>query len=397
MTMRILLNDYAGYPFILDLARKLAERGHEVLCVYAGYNTTPRGNVGTQAGNDHLQVSPLYTRQPLRKDRFFKRWLQEREYGYLVTDAVKSFRPDVVLSANTPLDAQRILLGFLDKERIPFVFWLQDIIGIATQNILTRKIPLVGRWIGKYYISLEQSLLRQSDHVIAITPDFLPLLHEWRVPTERITVIPNWAPLDTLPVRPKSNPWAVRHDLHDKFCFMYTGTLGMKHDPRALLQLASYYRHDASVRVVVISEGPGANWLRDQKRREKLDNLLLMEYQPFDELPSVMGTADVLVALLEPDAGVFSVPSKVLSYLCAQRPVLAAIPQENLAARIIRRESAGLVVHPKDVAAFIESAEVLRNSDAKRSSMGNNGRSYAERYFDIAAIVTRFERIFEAL
>ncbi len=397
ITMRILLNDYAGYPFILDFAQKLAERGHEVLCVYAGYNTTPQGNAAVQVGKVHLQVKPLYTRQPLRKDKFFKRWLQEREYGYLVIDAVKSFHPDVVLSANTPLDAQWILLGSLNKEGVPFVFWLQDIIGIATQNILARKMPLVGRWIGKYYIFLERFLLRKSSRVIAITPDFLPLLERWGVPAERISVIPNWAPLDTLPVRPKKNPWAIRHNLGDKFCFMYTGTLGMKHDPSMLLQLALRYRQDTSVRVVVISEGPGANWLREQKRREKLDNLVLMGYQPFEELPNVMGAADVLVALLKPDAGVFSVPSKVLSYLCAQRPVLAAIPQGNLAARIIQKEKAGLVVTPKDNRAFVDAAQRLRNSEEQRLYMGAKGRSYAERYFDIAVIVTRFERIFEAL
>ena len=164
-----------------------------------------------------------------------------------------------------------------------------------------------------------------------------------------------------------------------------------------MLQLALRYRHDTLVRVVVISEGPGANWLREQKCREKLDNLVLMEYQPFEELPNVMGAADVLVALLEPDAGGFSVPSKVLSYFCAQRPVLAAIPQKNLAARIIQKEKAGLVVTPKDNRAFVDAAQRLHNSEEQRLSMGANGRSYAERYFDVAMIVARFERIFEAL
>ena len=40
----------------------------------------------------------------------------------------------------------------------------------------------------------------------------------------------------------------------------------------------------------------------------------------------MLASADVLVALLETDAGAFSVPSKVLTSLSAGRPILAAIP-----------------------------------------------------------------------
>ena len=82
-------------------------------------------------------------------------------------------------------------------------------------------------------------------------------------------------------------------------------------------------------------------------------------FKPFSEMPEAMAAADVLVAVLEPDAGVFSVPSKVLAYLCGGRPVLLAVPPENLAARIVARETAGLVVPPDDAAGFLAHAETL--------------------------------------
>ena len=40
----------------------------------------------------------------------------------------------------------------------------------------------------------------------------------------------------------------------------------------------------------------------------------LLPFQPYDSLPDMLGAADVAIALLEPEAGIFSVPSKVLSY-----------------------------------------------------------------------------------
>ena len=41
--MRILVNDYAGHPFQLQLSRSLARDGHTVLHTYFGAYQTPKG------------------------------------------------------------------------------------------------------------------------------------------------------------------------------------------------------------------------------------------------------------------------------------------------------------------------------------------------------------------
>ncbi|KJV09451.1 hypothetical protein VZ95_11410 [Elstera litoralis] len=95
------------------------------------------------------------------------------------------------------------------------------------------------------------------------------------------------------------------------------------------------------MRVLVVTEGIGADWLAEAKAREGLDNLILLPFQPFADVPNAIGTGAALVVLLEPDAGVYSVPSKTLAYLCADRPLLGAIPLNNLAAKLITRERRG--------------------------------------------------------
>ena len=92
----------------------------------------------------------------------------------------------------------------------------------------------------------------------------------------------------------------------------------------------------------------------------------------------------------------FSVPSKVQSYLCAGRPVLLAAPPENLAARIVARENAGLAMHPDDLDGFIAAAKKLAGDAELRRTLGENGRRYAERAYDILRTTDRFERVFEA-
>jgi len=394
--MRILIHDYPGFAFPVQLSRELAKHGHEILHLYAGYNITPRGPLNRNSTDPEcFSILPIFIREPLQKYSFVHRWRQEREYGQLLSSEIKKFQPDVMISANTPLDAQSNALKTAHKRDIRFVFWLQDLIGIATKKILCKRIPIFGEIIGQYYIRLERQLLKQSDQIVLITDDFLPLMQEWGVDGNRLSVIPNWATLEILTLKPKVNTWSSKWEFTDRFCFMYTGTLGMKHNPDLLLQLALHFDKDPGIIVIVVSEGPGVEWLKKQKENLSLENLRLFDYQPFDQLSSVMGSADVLVAILDPDAGVFSVPSKVMTYLCAQRPLLLAVPTENLAAKIVSQNKAGIVVPPKDVHSFIEAAERLVQNTKLREEFANNAKGYAEVHFDIQKIGDQFEAIIE--
>ena len=178
---------------------------------------------------------------------------------------------------------------------------------------------------------------------------------------------------------------------------LYSGTLGLKHNPDLLLQLAVRFRDRQDVRVVVISEGPGWEWLRRRAAEERLENLLTLGYQPYRRLPEVLASGDVLLVILEAEAGEFSVPSKVLSYHCAGRALLAALPRGNLAASVIRRAGSGVVVDPDDAAGMMAAAERLLADTGLRARFGAGARAYAERTFDIASIGDRFEDVLAAV
>lgn len=393
--MRILHHSYAGYPFMIELSRALAQRGHVVehVCCRSITNTGS-GDLRWREGDaETLTFRGLDLGAPVAKYAYIQRQRQESRYGKLLVQAIADFRPDVVLSGNTPLDAQKQVIPFCKTEGIRFVFWLQDLLGVAAHRILRQKIPVLGDWIGRYYLRIEKQQLHQSDAIVLITDDFQPLLSTWGLEANRMHTVENWAPLAETPVRPKANPWSQQHNLANKRCLIYSGNLGRKHNPERLVQLAEAFHDQPDVRVVVISQGIGADWLKAERVTRKLTNLVILDFQPFEALPDVLGTADVLVALLEPDAGAFSVPSKVLTYLCAQRPILLSVPPENLAARIVQQHNAGRIVNPIDADGFIAAAHALLDESMIRHKLAHHGRQYAEHHFNIDRITDRFERI----
>lgn len=378
----------------MQLSRALARRGHELLHVYCDSNPMPQGAVEPAVDDPPtLTIQPIRLKERIQKGKLLQRRQREIEHGRKVGECVRSFAPDVVISGSAALDSQNHLWRVCDEVGAAAVFWLQDLTGEATRAVLGRKLPGFGAAIGRYYIAMEERLLRQSAATVAITEDFRATLREFGVEESRIHVVENWGPLEEVPVVDKANAWARRHGLDQTFNFVYSGTLGMKHNPKLLVSLARAFRQDPAVRVVVVTEGIGRTWLDSQMREHELDNLVLMDFQPYADVPRVMGAADVMVVLLEPAAGVYSVPSKTLACLCGGRPLLMGVPPENLAARIVARAEAGLLGDPRDEDAFLDNARQLRQDADLRSRLGQNARAYAEKTFDIEEIADQFESI----
>lgn len=395
--MRLLVHDYAGHPFQIQLSRQLARRGHHVTHAYAGQLLTPRGALARRDDDppnlDIVEV-PMSERYKSAKYNFVERRNYEFAYGAELTRLIKRLQPDLVISGNTPSEPQWRMIQSAQALGVPIVSWVQDFYSIAVSKLARKKAPVLGLVASAYYRWLDAKCLRASAGVVAISDEFRPLIEEFGVAGSQIVTIPNWAPLDEITPQPKHNDWCVRHGLDGKFVFLYTGTLAMKHNPAILAALAEHFRDDPEVRVVVISDGPGADFLREAKQSRNLDNLVLLPFQDFADMPNVLGTADVLVAVLERDAGIYSVPSKVLTYHAAGKAILEAVPGENLAARIVRDQGSGLCVEPDDCDGFIKAAQALRGDAARREEMAHRARAYAVTEFDIESIATKFENTF---
>jgi len=389
---RILFHDYGGHAFTGQLARAMAELGHRSNYISFAEFSTPKGRVeGHDVDPPGYEVHQLSIGQPFDKENLLKRSRQQLTYARLAAQQVLALRPTTVISSNSPLEVQAHLIKACRKVGARFIFWMQDVHSEAISRILGRRNALLGRIAGGYYGAMERRLLHASDHVITIAQDFTRLIgpEGWGVGLDKISVVENWAPLDEIPSFPRDNDWAVTNYRPGRRRIVYSGTLARKHNPEILVKLAQ--RVDADVHL--FSAGSGAEHVKARAAELGLSNLFVAPWVSVDDLPRMLAGADVLCAFIEADAGVFSVPSKVLSYLAAGRPILASIPRENLATRTIERAEAGLVSQPGDDEAMLRNAEALLADPERAARMGRNGRAHAEREFDVGQISRRFEEI----
>lgn len=391
--LRILLQDFSGHPFQAQLSRALAARGHAVVHSTCSGYASGKGDLERNEGDapnlsfEHIALGAGFQKYSLRR-----RIPQELLYGVRLVRLVRRVRPDVYISCNEPLLAKAIVGFWCWMTRRRWVFWVQDLYSVAMRAELTRMLGRPGALLGRMFEWLERWLVRKADGVVLISHAFEGWLIDHGIHAPNIAVIPNWAPLDEIEYFPDDQDWFARVGIPKGApVALYSGTLGRKHDAGKFIVLAERIRA-VDGHIVVISQGPEADELA-RESETRLDNLHVLPFQPWEELPAILASASVLLAVLHPEAATFSVPSKVLTYLCAGRPIVAAMSATNLAADHIREADAGLVTDPDDDHAFADAVLELLADPEKRDWVGRNARAFAERAFDIEPITDRFEDV----
>lgn len=392
--MKLVVYDYAGHPFQAQLSRELAALGHDVVHVTCDGYVSGKGRL--EESEDDATGQPRYASigsSMLDKSNLVNRALREFQYGVELAGLLRRERPTLVMSANASIPTLVVMVLYLWLRRIPWVLWHQDVHALAVAKIAAERRSLLYRLAAKVITAGEVWTSRRAAHIVVIADSFVAVHRDWGT-DDKVTVIPNWAPLDEIVPRPRHNAWSEEFGLDVRPTLLYSGTLGHKHTPELLPRLAAKVRElGADVDLVVVNSGPAEHVVREEAARLDVP-LTYLPFQPYERLPEVLGTGDVLVVILEKSAGEFSVPSKTLSYLCAGRPVLGLMPEENLASVLLDR--AGCAVFAPDDASVDAAAkwvvEVLEDRDLA-ARLSADTRALAETEFNLADSVAAFDRI----
>jgi glycosyltransferase involved in cell wall biosynthesis len=382
----VLIHDFGGYAFITQLGRWLARQDIRVTHAFAAGLSGPNQRLHPQPDDPPLFHPAPIGRPDAPFDRYglVRRLGQEMIYGQALGRMIRRVRPDIVLAANTPPLIQAAAMTHARLAGAGYVNWVQDIFAVAAARLgpgggTARR--LLGRAVG----AVEFATMRHADALVLIAPAFQEVLAAHGVRHAHMTVIGNWAPVDHIRPLPRRNAWSAAQGLDERFVFLCAGTLGLKHDPGMILDLARAFADDPAVVIVVVSQGPGRDFLEQAKRTGDYPGLRLLDYQPADRVAEMLASADVTLALLRAEAGGMSVPSKVASYLAAGRPILAGLPLDNAAAALIIDSGAGICVDSRDRAGLIAAARTLRQDQDRRQTHAAAAVA-AARHFDIDQI-----------
>ncbi len=393
---RVLIHDFGGFAFPAQLARELARRGHETRLLYSDLDM--RGGRLVRYADDApgFSVDSVSIGRPFAKQALLRRAGQELAYARTLERAVTQFAPDVVVNTNGTMIMSCRLQRTAAARGFAYVHWMQDIHTHTIGYVLRRRFGPLGGWGQGLVRHLESSVVSRAEAVIVISSDFNAQLAAYGIQPRLSFTVPNWMPSDEIVPGPKDNDFAREFGLSDTFNVLYAGVLGHKHDIAPFLTLARACRDDEDLRVVIVGRGFGVERLRRAQEKEGLANLVLIDWQPHGRLSDVLATGDLLISAIAPQASASSVPSKILSYLCAGRAVLAVVPADNLGRRLVEHEATGVGIDPGNDARLIEFVRTSCAAPQRLAPYAIRARRYAESAFAIGPIADRFEAILSA-
>ena len=259
---------------------------------------------------------------------------------------------------------------------------------------MKKKLSLLSFPVFYLFEHLEKKQLQQADNLIIISNDWIKKLSSWNVDKQKVHYIPNWGDIENikyLEKKPKS--FLNKNSLDtDKFRIIYTGTLALKHNPQIIINIA---KENKNIDVLVIGAGSGFQKLKNMDNLPS--NIKILPLQPFKLMNEILNSADVLLGILSEDASKFSVPSKILNYLCAGKPIILSAPKDNLSATIINDSNSGKVFEPNDLNGISNFLKILINNDTIKKKYSLNAREYANKNFKIQNISMKFENLINSL
>jgi putative colanic acid biosynthesis glycosyltransferase WcaI len=176
---------------------------------------------------------------------------------------------------------------------------------------------------------------------------------------------------------------------------LHTGNMGKKQRLINLVNCAELTKDQQGLLWVLVGQGEERAYLEQEISRRNLANIRMLPLQPNEALCRMYSSADILILNQAAAIEDAVIPSKLLTYMAAGRPIVAAVSEKSEAARQILLAKCGVVVPAENPRALADAVLSLRQNPTLREELGVNGRSYAEAHFTKALVLRKYDEFFE--
>ena len=381
--MRILLlnqfypPDVAATGQLLDdLARGLAQRGHEVnvICSRGSYDGGSRKYLRYRQTNG-VGVHRVNALSFGRANKMGRLADYLSFYVLALLKAIRFPRADICISLTTPpfIGLIAVLLKRLRGTR--FVLWVMDVYPeVAVAYGVIRKRGLLNRLC----TGLSRLLYSRAAVIISLGQVMAERLVEAGAKREKIITAHNWAVGEQYPREQMSAQLRQRWNLNGEVTLMYSGNLGLGHDLETVVKAVSSLETREKLRLLIIGNGKGRAPLERLSKELELRCVEFHEPVPMEALGQMLAVGDIHIVTQKEGTEGLIVPSKLYGILAAGRAVLFVGPEHCEAAQILADSGAGLIAPCGDIATAAREIKKLLSDEQMRIEMGKRARKFYE-------------------
>ncbi len=339
------INQYVTNIFV-DIINDFVQHGVEVTLITGGVHSS------------HLLSEKVKVKKFISYSRnnAFNRILTWNLFGIRVFFYLLFRKQPLFVTTNPPF--LPVIAWICKKRKQPLHVLYFDLYpeALVKMKYIGKGNPISGIW--RFF---NKKVNRVSDSVITISDYLKTGMLEYMEKEKEIHVIHTWTDNDYIkPLEKSLNPFIHQHHLEEKLVVLYSGNLGITHSIETILHTA--YRllerngnsagagkQDADIQFVIIGDGAKRQYVENYIDEKKLKNVLLLPWQPQDQLPYTFSSADIGIITLGQGAEGLSVPSKTYDYMAAGCVLLVIADKKSELGILIGNFKCGEIFDPGDI------------------------------------------------
>lgn len=365
-----------------DLLKKFRDEGHNVHAV------TPRERRFKQATELEVDVGIKLLRVKvgnITKTNYVEKGIStlliENQYIKAIKENFSDIKFDLVLYATPPITFTNVVKYIKKRDEAKSYLLLKD---IFPQNAVDLNIMHKSGVLYQILKKKEKSLLKISDYIGTMSEansQFIikdnPELDTTKVEVCPNTITPKIIKLSNEQKEKIRKKYSIPQG---KKVLVYGGNLGKPQGIDYLIKCIEDAKKLDDIFFLVVGDGTEYSKLEKYRENSKNENFLLIKQLPRDEYERLVYACDVGLIFLDKRFTIPNFPSRLLSYMEAEMPVLAAIDKNTDIGKIIEKGQFGYYCisdKPNDFTEILK--KLIYNSDM--DSMGENARRYLEENF----------------
>jgi glycosyltransferase involved in cell wall biosynthesis len=271
---------------------------------------------------------------------------------------------------------------------VRFVYDVQDLwpesalaSGLMKPGRLTRAMYRLADWI-----------YARADRLLVVSSAAADHLRERGVDPGKIRVAKHWIDESMFDTAPTGRNVRAEFGLEGRFVVAFAGNLGLVQGLETVIDAAELLQ-GSNVTVLLIGDGSDRARLEQDVARRGVTNVIFAGRHPASAMPDFFRAADaLLVHLRDSSVAAHAIPTKILAYLAAAKPIVCAMP--GAAADLVAEADAGPVVPPGDPQALATAiTKLAAMTPASREALGVNGQRYLSQHFRKDRVITEYEDI----
>ena len=390
--MRILflfqIFDYDSSTIYLDLVRECRDRGHLVTLV--------AGNSRSDLPDGVTEVEGIRTVYMKLPDQFgagsAKKALIQMSIPLRLKLILKDYFEgetfDIIAYPTPPITLAPVLKYCAKKYKSAVRYlMLKD---IFPQNAVDLKMFSSSSPIYRYYRRMEKKLYAYSDRIGCMSEANIAYLkeHDPEIENSKLEYFPNTVAVHDVEPCPPASGKGLK--------VVFGGNMGRPQDIAGLLKSIDHCGSQPDLDDVFfyfVGDGTESRLIEEYLEKNP-KNLSYRHQLPRPEYEKLLANADVGMISLSKDFTIPNFPSRLLSYMQIKKPVFAVLDDATDMGECIEEARCGISVKAGDPEAFAEGIRRLKADREKLPKLGENGRSYLERYFNTGVSADILERAY---